>query len=414
MRINALLSSGASADVQLRLKPGDIIQGRVLETLADGKWVVRFRGLNLIAESALPLAKGSSFQARVLHIQDTIALQLLPAGTPTQATRVSAAEMLTGLGFTATEDNIALLQALLQRGWSPSLLSQLLPYQEALPRQNPTIILLAWQMGLPPHPHLLHSLQTLTDPHMPLGQLLGKLAEALQHLHDQSPSQTLEGQIQALQRWIPSSPNDVLPQWLYQLNTSYEASLLRKKGVHHIAENLKLLLFAIEAHLSELPDHETNQASPLVRSLLQHLDAHLLVNQTSLDELPLFYFQIPYMLDGHTGTIAFKGERKPPQSDEEETAFQLSFVAHTVHLGTLKVVLILSGHKVSCDLFAEDAQARDFVQQHQQELYESLQALEYQVERIRCAIASPEMLALEVVRNVPTLLQNWVSLDIRV
>ncbi|RMF90463.1 MAG: flagellar hook-length control protein FliK [Nitrospinota bacterium] len=411
MRVDTLVfTPQLSSDTQLRLRPGEVLLVRVLEELGSGKWLVRFHGLNLIAEAVVPLEKGATFPARVLDIGKTLTLQLLPSEPENGIKRIPLRDMLIQLGVTPTEEHEGLLQALLQRGLSPSLLPQLLPYQTAFPGLNPAIILLAWQMGLPPHPHLLASLETLTASYIPLGELLQELVGELQRLSTRHPSPVLERQIHALHQWQPAHPRAGLSSWTYQLSTSYEAAIFREEDV---TGNLKAILLTIKHSLRSLPDGETTQASRLIHTLLQQLDAHLLVNQSLLEELPLFYFQVPYTLDGHSGTIAFTGKRKRLKDTTHE-AFQLSFLAHTVYLGKLKVVVTAVGRRISCDLFAEDVPARDFIQQHQQELYESLSRLQYQVERIRCATAPPEAFLLEVIRTVPPLLQQWVSLDIRV
>ncbi len=413
MRIDALLSSRVPAVPHLRFQPGQLLQGRVLEKLADGKWLVRIRGLNLVTESTIPLEVGATFQARVLGVKEVLTLQLLPPTQSSQSARVSTAELLASLGFAATPENTALLQALLHKGWTPSMLGQLLPYQEVLPSAHPATILLAWQMGLPPHPHLLASLQTLLGEQPPMGELLKELGTVLQSFSTRHPSQPFAEQAHALQAWIPSTPQAGLQPWLSQLTTSYEAALLQEAEIQKLTNNLKAVLLRIATHLHELSDPETAHASHLVQTILQQLDGHLLANQIPLEELPLFYFQIPYTLDGQSGTITFTGEEKA-QGREKERAFQFRFIAHTVHLGKLKVVLTLSGATISCDLMAEDEEARDFVQQHQDELRESLEGLQYQVERIQCTIAPPETFVREVVRTIPSLFSKWVSLDIRV
>lgn len=413
MHIDALLSSRVPAVPYLRFQPGQLLQGRVLEKLEDGKWLVRIRGLNLVTESTIPLEVGVTFQARVLGVKEVLTLQLLPPTQSSQSARVSVAELLSSLGFTATPENTALLQALLHKGWAPTMLGQLLPYQEALPSAHPATILLAWQMGLPPHPHLLASLQTLLGEQPPLGELLQELGMVLQSFSTRHPSQPFAEQARALQTWIPSTPQAGLQQWLSQLTTSYEAAFLQEPEIQKLTNNLKAVLLRIATHLQELSDPKTAHAFHLVQTILQQLDGHLLANQIPLEELPLFYFQIPYTLDGQSGTITFTGEEKAPVG-EEERAFQFRFIAHTVHLGKLKVVLTLSGATISCDLMAEDEQARDFVQRHQDELRESLEGLQYQVERIRCTTTPPETFVREVVRTTPSLLSKWVSLDIRV
>ncbi len=392
---------------QLRLQPGDILKGRIVEDLGNGKWVMRTRGVNLVVESSIALEKGEILQAQVLQMGDPIRVRLVLSTDQAQVNLVSASEMLAELGFVVTEENISLLQTLIQLEWSPSLFSQLIPYMEILPGQSPMTVILAWLMGMPPHPHLLESLQTLTHPHVPLGQLLGDLEQALQQLSQQHFSQDLQQWLQDLRQWIPPSPQEGLAQWLRQLNVSYESQLTREGFVQ---ENLKILLLEIRNYLRQLEGEGASRAAGLLEHVLHQLDAHAMMNQAQLQELAAFYFQIPYTLDGHTGTIEFKGE----SSEDDEGAFQISFIAHTVHLGKLKVMLMIQERSIRCDLLAENATACDFIQRHQDELRVSLNALQYRVERLKCTVAPPDAFLLELVQSVPALLDQWVALDMRV
>lgn len=60
-----------------RLKPGQILQGRILDLLPGKRFVARFQGFNLIAESELPFRKGEAISVRVKELGPKIVLQYL-------------------------------------------------------------------------------------------------------------------------------------------------------------------------------------------------------------------------------------------------------------------------------------------------------------------------------------------------
>lgn len=393
---------------KLQVQPGRHIRGKVLQELGRGQWLVRVQGQELVVESSVRLEPGAIIHAEVLEAGTPIKIRLLPqpseASVPSAA---SATRLLSEMGLQANRENTALLQTITQLGWSPSLLESLIPYMQALPGQTPMNAVLAWLMGFPPHPHLLESLHSLTQAHTPLGQLLDQLQSEMHTFLQNNPSDALQQKWQALQRWLPPSPGENLMEWLQQLNTSYESQLLRASGVQ---EHMKALLLEMQMSLHEMTADGKQAPNRIIEQILHQLDAHAMVNQKPVEFLPAFYFQIPYPLDGHRGTIEFKGE---PSPDDEE-GFQITFVAHTVNLGKLKVVLQLAGREVSCTLLAESNDTRDFVHRHESALRSGLEALEYRVRQIRSSVASPEAFVLEIIHTVPASLEEISRLDMRV
>ena len=74
----AVLESGAVERLIASLHPGELVKGRVLDVLAPSTFVLRLRGLNLVARSDLLLTTGSELYAQVSQVTPRLILKLIP------------------------------------------------------------------------------------------------------------------------------------------------------------------------------------------------------------------------------------------------------------------------------------------------------------------------------------------------
>lgn len=106
-----LIAPAASAeDLAQVLDVGQVLQGKVIAELGNGKWVVCFRGVNLVAASETPLPKDAPITVEVTDLSSGIAMRLLPpesAEVPAGETRMDhAARLLTSLKLAPEPQNI--------------------------------------------------------------------------------------------------------------------------------------------------------------------------------------------------------------------------------------------------------------------------------------------------------------------
>ncbi|MDZ7260511.1 MAG: flagellar hook-length control protein FliK [candidate division KSB1 bacterium] len=66
-------------DLKAKLHPGEKIQARVLQVFPDNRLLLRFRGVNLIAESEIPFEVGEEIWAKLQALNPKIVLKLFPS-----------------------------------------------------------------------------------------------------------------------------------------------------------------------------------------------------------------------------------------------------------------------------------------------------------------------------------------------
>ena len=59
------------------LKQGDILNGRILKSLKDGKYLIEIKNSNVLAESELPLSEGETVYLKVVKISPRLELQII-------------------------------------------------------------------------------------------------------------------------------------------------------------------------------------------------------------------------------------------------------------------------------------------------------------------------------------------------
>lgn len=391
----------SSTTTPIRVQRGEVFRGRVLDALGSDRWLLQARGHKWVVESSVPLTKGAWIRAEVIEAGDPIKIRLLPPAAM-EPIPEGLAGLLSEIGVPVTLENARLLQMLLRLGLPPLQLPSLLAYLEATPAEWQQGAFLAWLLRLPKYPPLIRTMQTLVQSDVPLGTLLAQLNRALEAYVREHPSASLQALQQQLQGLLEGTDPQTVRRWLDWLVRGYEGRLLRNDRP---SEHLKVLLLSLHNALSA---REASTLTGLLETAMRLLDAHVLFNQAASEGLPLFYFQIPYPLAGDRGTLTLKGEQG------EDSDVWLTFIAHTVHLGKLKIVLHVRDRQVACSLFVENERIRAFVREHTQDLRERLSAMDYQVVSIQERVAPPESFKIELLPTLEDDLTHGVGLDVSV
>lgn len=64
-------------DLFKRLKTGDIVKGRVLDKLCEGKYIIRIFGYNIITGSSSKLQEGKEVDLKVKKTDDHLLVELI-------------------------------------------------------------------------------------------------------------------------------------------------------------------------------------------------------------------------------------------------------------------------------------------------------------------------------------------------
>jgi len=148
-----------------------------------------------------------------------------------------------------------------------------------------------------------------------------------------------------------------------------------------------------------------------VRSSLEAINAHQVVNYLLQEYEGKYQFQIPLLFPGNSGTaeifIEF-GDRESKGSGHQGDKNVL-FLLDMDALGTIIAEATITGNKIGCVLKCPDSAVGNFVKPFLRELEEGLTAQGYDVEYLRCVVDHRN--TLEMKETSSREFQNLFSLD---
>ena len=106
--LHFLLSGPAIEGLKGQLHPGDLVRAKILEVLGQGKFIVRFRGQNVVAESASAMPQGAVILASVSAVEPRIILRIL---SPRDRQR-AIVDALRGMKLSVSKLHVSILYAL--------------------------------------------------------------------------------------------------------------------------------------------------------------------------------------------------------------------------------------------------------------------------------------------------------------
>lgn len=408
------------------LREGQTVQARVVDQGPDGRWVLRIRGQDLLAESRLPLTRGQVVSARVEALGPPVVLSLIDGEA---AGEEALSRALRDLGLDDDPAGRAVLGRMIARqlplngpavqGIRDALLRMGLDLSDAekVDRAVDAMFLLT-SRSVPITPASLEAALTAFSPST-LGGMIGNLLDLIRSLSPglRPPAETelraleetlsallvsaegldagdlrrliddlglgLEGKLRALTEHPPEPLN---PQGLSQ--TDLKAALLRLRAA--LSDPARIGADDAADRRSDAALIETLRGR--VDEALHRLEHLQLLNlPAQRDPAPHLLLQIP-LLFGQERTSAdlrvFYAEKEGRRQIDPENA-RLLLGLDLAHLGRVEVDLRVTNRTADCRIGVEGEAQRDLFSEAQEDLRAGLEGCGYAVRRIACEVRPP-------------------------
>ena len=349
-QLKVLIAAGGGNGYGNRFTVGQVLQGMVLQQMGDQRFLMDFNGIQVVAESMIPLKPGQQIAVRVDLTYPRVVMS--PAGEGN-----------------AEEKALSLLRSFL-----PGRLS----WGELVTRLG--ILLADQERSLPV---------------LPGGrQVLERVVTLLSSL---SRGEEQAGDAEKIKRFIEDTGI------FYESKLKH--ALVREGGSpenlrESIARDCKGLLLKLSQELKQEPVRMAESGVTQVRSSLQtlaktvdesvdNIELQQLVNCLASKKEEQLVFQIPVLLPEGMRTAELyirSGSRGGTKGGVNKEDISLVFLLTMQSLGDLRIDARLSKQKIRCAIEVGTPEGAHFVREHLGWLSERLAALDYTVEQLSCAV----------------------------
>jgi hypothetical protein len=401
-----------------RLQPGQTLEARILDNLAEGKWAIRLLGQDLVAESRLSLVPGQLMQARIQSLGPPVVLTLFGL---TGSESASIARALQDLALADDGLNRAIVRGMIGRGIGVTregllaLREALLGLGQGFDLSNPESLeqivaraLLLQSRGLPVTPDSIQAYLGAL-PAGALGGLMEGLVGILRSLRlpgfDRQEADALADRIRAALPSLDGLSGDALRELVARLGTDLEGRLASwvlsgQSGIPgDAADTLKLALLQLQARLQGLdPGSGDAEGRSQLDALLERvgeavrfLDTQQAVNLPSSDRQAI-HLQVPFFVDGRIATADLLLEPHGGNGSRKLSAdsFGLTLSVELSGLGPVRMSLSAVDRQAVCTFYVTDERRAEFIQEHLEELRSALETCGYAVSGISCRLREPE------------------------
>ncbi len=323
------------------LSAGEEVKAYVLEDARSGRVRISLKNSIVTADSKVPLAKGETIVVRVAQTHPAIILRLLP-GPVAERGRLA--------------DHLRLFHA------HPEALSDLL--MEGVDRFDPDKLGdLAARLGADDAKNVQNLLKSLIFSRDSLKNPLffREYVHALGYLME------------------------------HKLGEALKRVLGRAAHVDEALNNLKASFTKISGRLQPLVEAggaEAERLAGFVRSSLQVIDSHQVVNYLFQEDKNAYLFQVPLLFPGKKGTaeIFIRFGDGDSRGETRGGVKTLLFLLTMDALGEIVAEAKVEGKRMGCVLRCEDERSRDFIHPLLGELGGKLVALGYDMESLECVV----------------------------
>lgn len=398
-----ILSPRSIEEFRAKIAVGDILSGRVLETLENGHAIVRFLDVNVLVQSETPLNRGETVRAEVTAIEDQIFMRLIPPGSALER----ATTLLTELGVPVNRTNFDVL-VLLARAGVPLTKENLDEVFKAMKNRGPRsapLVVLGKTLGVPLTPATLETLATLTETPSLLGVRLASLAAELQTVLSTLTPET-SVRLRELETFLrelvirPESGNlrEQVRQFLNALGLDTENRFVRGTSVE---PSLKTRLWAAQAELAlRLAETTARSGNPTpleslranLEALLRQLDALQLLARVASPDLPNLYLQLAYWAGVPVPTtLQVRARRHKPQTPTDDENLDIEFSVRTERWGIVRIRMVLREGVVTGRVEVETPEAHAYVTSRLRLLAARIEDVGYRVHSLTSQVkATPE------------------------
>jgi len=335
---------------RLRFRLGELLKGKVLKILPDGRAIISFKDTTIVARPKVALSAGEEIFAKVQTLGDEIKLGLLSRHAKLQS------EFLRTLG----------------RAWQSN--ASVGKLTDMLAKAAPTLrtgnILRSSELSI------LDRILALLGPgekadSASLANRLTSLAKALGLMHEASIAHAiaLGTPIMLLKRQLQKSLKPNLDRLIAMISKRLSGGSIRDAATR---ANLERLL-------------------SLCADLYDNVEFQQLANHFLKQRGAQVYLQLPLFWMGESGVAELMVRSKKEDARKgriDPDRCQISLLIDFSALGRIKAVAAINNGTINC-LFATERKAvRDFIVEHSERLADGLQAVGFKVTGIRGMVSS--------------------------
>ena len=411
-------SEGEKASFLQSLREGQTLQARVVDQAADGRWILRIRGKELMAESRMPLSKGAVVSTRVERLGPPVVLFVLGGDTQQKG---ALSRALKDLGLEDDPAGRAVLGRMIAKGLSldgrtvqrlrDGLIQAGINISDAV-GVNRTVdaMLLLNSRSVPITSSTLGTAMASPAP-QELGVLLGNLLDLIRGLYRGTGS-SVDSEMKSFEKTLVDLfvgaemiSGGELRRMVQNLGLGMEGKLRmmtekpESTGTlqHLFQTDMKAALLRLGAILSD-PKHigglDAGDAALLetlkgrVGQALGHIEHLQLLNLPARDPDPHLYLQLPVRF-GEEGTTVdlrvFYSEQEGQRKIDPENV-RLVMRLDLTHLGKVEVDLRIANRIVDCRIDVDDEAQRALFNAGSDDLKAGLEGSGYQVRKLGCEV----------------------------
>ena len=325
LKLNHLLQIQKKAEFLPHLSVGEVVEAEVMGNPRHGNVLILLKNSRIMANSELPLKKGEKVAVKVEQLHPGVILRIVRNGT---------------------------LQ-------NPNLMDSLRFY-----RSNPKA--------------LFEFFMKAVDRFSP-----ENLRELAAHLGKEDVKN-----IQNILESLIFSRESLKNPFFFRDYVHKFGYLMEK--VKNPSQNLKGLLIRMSDRLQSLIEIRNLPAAEklagFVRSSLQAIESHQVINYLFQEQEGKYMFQIPMLFPESMGLaeIFVKFENRDSKGKGRREEKNVLFLLNMDALGDIIVEAKIKANKISCVLKCGDKNLRDFIRPFLGELGEKLMALGYEIDHLKC------------------------------
>ena len=468
-RFQILLTPSLKETFISTLTVGQLLEGRVVKALSDHTFLINFKGLEVVAESAVSLKAGEQIQVRVVQTHPQVVMN--PVGeAETAQEMVSTLSISPGPG-TTRQLTLMLSPSQREAFFATLTVGQLLEGKVVKALSDHTFLInfkglevvaesaVALKAGeqiqvgvVQTHPQMVVSLITEALPeqkvlslirsYLPLNLNWGELVESLSRILKGEERSLLEvtvgkEMVEQLVTCLSSlfydeskvGESNYLRQFIERSGLLYESKLTHtlfqgegavQQPFATTARDLKGLLLELSQKLEdgmgrskepgEVVSGKVGELLQMVHSSIKRIELHQLVNYLTGKNDQQLVFQIPFALPEGVKTaelyLRYGGQRgKKKKSDHDE--FYIIFLLAMRGLGDLRMDTHIVKKSINCTIQVGKKETAHFVKNNLSDLSQRLEALGFKVAKLECSVQRSKHLAQD------TPLQGFSLLEIR-
>jgi len=334
----------------LDLKMGEVVEGKVLRLLEDGRAVLSLKGREIVARPKVALAPGEEILARVQSLGREIVLSLFSRQGRVQARvlRILAKTLQSARSFTSLSAELAALSSELKASGTLSARDTAL-------------------------------LQRIVS-------LIGPSSEA--------EAAAIEARLASLANVIGLSYEALVAQ---SVVAGGPILLLKRRLQGVLKPNLARLIARLSQRLLRAgPDDQGSKARleellTLCRSLFDQIEFTQLANQFLARFGAAAYLKLPLLVRGQTGLaeLLIRSMREDSQDGKiNPNRCQITLVVDLSGLGRARVVATIADRSMSCLVATQAEEAKEYISKHSDELVSALKAAGYHLAPLQCIVSA--------------------------